>query len=56
MDPRKNKRLLASACHAMGISVDPLASPFELYDIVTCRRKVQRFNPTTTPPPQQQED
>ena len=56
MDPSKNKRLLLSACQAMGISVDPLASPFELYDIVTCRRKMQRLNPTKTPPPQQQED
>ena len=56
MDPSKNKRLLLSACHAMGISVDPLASPFELYDIVTCRRKMQKLNPTKTSPPQQQEE
>jgi len=55
MDPRTNKRLLASACAAMGITVDPLASPFDLYDIVTCRRKMQRPNPTKTPL-QQQED
>ena len=52
MDPRKNKRLLASACAAMGITVDPLASPYELFDIVTCRRKVQRLDATKTPPQQ----
>lgn len=42
MDPVKNKRLLKEACGALGIQVDALDSPHDLYAKVTYQRKMQK--------------